>query len=164
MALDLDVVLLVERLDLAGEIVERGLGLLVEVVISDLEFHPVFVEGLLEGDLPLGQLRQHAGVLGALQRILRFLAELRDLRVILREVRVGGFLLLLEVFDLRFDGLDLLAALRLGLGDLAVDVLVGRARAESQRYCGEAHNLGEFHQLLFLSVRFDAMRGGSVPR
>ena len=90
---------------------------------------PVLGERLLEDDLALGE---DAGFLGALERVLRGLAELLDLLVVLVELRpsvafwpswssstwVSTDSIFLSVFDLR-------------LRDLLVDV--GRRRATDER-------------------------------
>src|SRR5207248_3003086 len=125
----------------------------------------VLGEGLLENDLSLGQ---HAGVLRALERVLRGGAELADLRVGLRQVRLGGLLLLLQIFDLRGDRLDLLTALRLRRSDLLVDRLRRGTRAQTENECRTneyTENGFAVHRLPFLSfLPRVATRGGSVPK
>src|SRR3954453_24151258 len=165
-SLDFDVVLLVQRLDLAGEVFERGLCVLVQLVGTDFELDAVFLERLLENDLALGQ---HARFLRALESVLRLRAELRDGGVGLLKMRVSRLLLVLQIFDLTFDRLDLLRGLRLRVGDLLIDRFRRRACAE----CGRQRRGGEdtdcnrlLNELPFLSVCLfrEATWGGSVPR
>ena len=128
MSLNLDEVLLVERLHLPGEIVERGLRVFVELIRSGFEAHAIFGERLLENNFPL---RQHARFLRAFERVLRFFAELIDANIRLREIGVRRLLLLLQVFDLTFDRIDLLIGRRLHVGDLLVHVARRGARRQA---------------------------------
>ena len=128
--LDLDVDVLVLRLDLPGELVDGRLALGREVGGVEAELHLVVREHGLVEELALGEL---ARLLGAAQRVLGGLRDVADLLVMGVEAGLGLLDLALHVVHPGVDGAGLL-----------LDVFLGRAAGVPTRAASERATMQSF--------------------